>query len=56
MRMTFNSTNMGFIDKSGRLVVPYQWKEAYNFSEGLARVEDDMRHMHLIDKKGQLVQ
>jgi hypothetical protein len=28
----------GFIDKSGRLVIPYQWKKVLWFSEGLVGV------------------
>jgi hypothetical protein len=33
-----NSARFGFIDTTGRTVIPFQYYEAGNFSEGLARV------------------
>ncbi len=45
----------GFFDKSGKVVIPCQWKEAWPFSEGLARVEDEDDKWGYIDKTGQVV-
>lgn len=45
----------GFIDKSGRLVIPYQWKKVLWFSEGLAGVQDDNEKWGFIDKTGKVV-
>ena len=45
----------GFIDNSGRLVIPYQWKKALWFSEGLAGVQDDNEKWGFIDKTGKVV-
>lgn len=44
----------GFVNKSGQLVIPSRWKFANNFSEGMARVEDDNGKYGFIDKTGQL--
>jgi hypothetical protein len=44
----------GYIDKSGALVIPYQFQYAKNFSEGLARVMVKERWGY-IDKSGHLV-
>lgn len=45
----------GFIDKSGRLVIPYQWKKVLWFSEGLAGVQDDNEKWGFINKTGKVV-
>jgi hypothetical protein len=45
----------GFIDKTGKLVLPCQWKNALWFSEGLAGVQDDNEKWGFIDKTGQVV-
>ena len=44
----------GFIDKSGRLVLPYQWKKVLWFSEGLAGVQDDNEKWGFIDMTGKV--
>ncbi len=44
----------GFIDKSGRLVIPCQWKRTFFFSEGLAGVQDDNEKWGFIDKTGKV--
>ena len=31
----------GFIDETGKVVIPCKWRNAWSFSEGMARVEDD---------------
>jgi hypothetical protein len=44
----------GFIDKTGKLVIPCKWNTAFDFSEGLAKVEDHGK-FGFIDKTGRLV-
>ncbi len=44
----------GFIDKSGKLVIPATWGEAEPFYEGLARVETGGK-WGFVDKSGKLV-
>lgn len=46
----------GYIDKTGKLVIPYKFKEAFDFSDGLARVYDEKTNKYgFIDKTGELV-
>ena len=45
----------GFIDKTGKLVIPCQWKKTLFFSEGLAGVQDDNEKWGFIDKTGKVV-
>jgi len=45
----------GFIDQTGKLVIPCQWKDAFSFSEGLAAVKDTNDKWGFIDKTGKLV-
>ena len=45
----------GFIDKTGKLMIPCQWKKALFFSEGLAGVQDDNEKWGFIDKTGKVV-
>jgi len=44
----------GFIDKTGKLVIPCQWKKALFFSEGLVGVQDDNEKWGFIDKTGKV--
>ena len=44
----------GFIDKTGKFVIPCEWDDAYGFSEGLAPVQKDEKWGY-IDKTGKLV-
>jgi WG containing repeat len=48
----------GYIDKSGKLVIPFQYKNARNFSEGLAAVEGEKdgnsKAFGYIDKTGKI--
>jgi hypothetical protein len=44
----------GFVNKTGKLVLPMNWTAVGNFSEGLARVEQHKR-AGFIDKSGRLV-
>jgi hypothetical protein len=45
----------GFIDKTGRVVIPCQWKAVYSFQEGLAPVQDDNNKWGVIDMTGKIV-
>ena len=46
----------GFMDSSGRLVIPCKWHDASDFSDGLANVWDrDGNYCGCIDKTGKLV-
>ena len=44
----------GFIDKSGKVVIPCRWRVAWEFSEGLAHVDENYRY-GFIDKSGKVV-
>lgn len=44
----------GFIDKTGKIVIPCQWKKALFFSEGLVGVQDDNEKWGFIDKTGKV--
>ncbi|MDR1937885.1 MAG: WG repeat-containing protein [Tannerellaceae bacterium] len=48
----FSKTKYGFIDRSGKLVIPVQYMEATIFSEGLAWVKTDDKAFIAIDKTG----
>lgn len=45
----------GFADESGKVVIPYQWKDAWVFSEGLAAVKNDQGKWGYIDKTGKVI-
>ena len=45
---------MGYIDKTGRMVIEPQYKEAWDFSEGLAPVWKDEEWSY-IDRSGKIV-
>ena len=45
----------GFIDKTGRVVIPCLWMVVRPFSEGLARVEDENEKWGFISKTGRVV-
>ena len=45
----------GFIDKTGKEVIPLIYNDVYDFSEGLARVEFDNCDYGYIDKTGKVV-
>lgn len=46
---------IGFIDKTGELVIPCKWKNAWDFSEDLALVRDEEYMGYYIDKTGRVV-
>lgn len=45
----------GFVDQSGKTIIPCQWKKTIWFCKDLARVQDLSGKWGLIDKKGQIV-
>lgn len=45
----------GFIDETGKLVIPYKWEDAFCFTEGLAGVKDTTDQYGFIDTTGTLV-
>lgn len=53
-RVRWGNTAYGFVDASLKLVIPAEWSDAGNFSDGLARVRKDLTQ-GFIDKKGALV-
>ena len=46
----------GFIDETGKVVIPCQWKNAGYFSKGQAAVLDANGKWHTIDKTGKIVE
>ena len=52
-----NGTNdkWGFIDKTGRLVIPCKWNYIDSFCDGLAMVQGDNGSKYYIDKTGRVV-
>ena len=45
----------GFVDETGKLVIPCRYRQVGSFSEGLAYVSDDYQFYGYIDKTGRLV-
>ena len=47
----------GFIDKTGKLVIPCRWNfvHFFPFSDGLAAVADEQKNWGYIDKTGKLM-
>ena len=54
-RANLTDAYCAFIDKSGRIVIPCQWKEAGSFCKSLAAVADSNDKAGYIDKSGQVV-
>ncbi|WP_230659561.1 WG repeat-containing protein [Psychrobacter sp. I-STPA10] len=50
----FYDGKIGFVNKQGRVVIPFHYDEAKNFSEGLAAVKKDDKY-GFIDKQGKVV-
>ena len=48
-----NNGKWGYIDAYGNVVIPIQYDEASNFSNGTARVKYDEKY-YLINKRGEL--
>ena len=46
----------GFVDETGKVVIPYQWESATYFNEGLAAVMDANDKWGFIDKTGKIVE
>lgn len=45
----------GFLDKSGKVVIPCKWKYVSAFEDGLASVRDDYDKFGCINKEGELI-
>lgn len=45
----------GYIDENGEIIIPFQFEEAYPFSDGYARVADNSGKYGFIDKKGKQI-
>ena len=45
----------GFVDKSGKVILPFRWLYADSFREDLAVVQDVKENYGFIDKKGKLI-
>lgn len=50
-----DSGKCGYMDRTGKIVIPSRWKNAWTFSEGLAIVQDFNKRLGYIDKSGELV-
>ncbi|MCB1024721.1 MAG: WG repeat-containing protein, partial [Acidobacteria bacterium] len=51
----FDGKRWGYIDKSGKVVIPFRFNWAREFSEGLAEVIVDVYKTAFIDKSGNYV-
>ena len=50
------SKKWGFIDKTGKLVIPCKWKKCGEFSsEGVTSVMNEQNKYGLIDKTGEII-
>ena len=45
----------GFIDKTGKVVIPCQWRQVWVFKDGLAPVQDFNKRLGFIDKSGKII-
>jgi hypothetical protein len=50
-----DSGKCGFIDRSGKEVIPCQWRHVWAFKNGLAVVQDWNRRLGFIDTSGKVV-
>ena len=50
-----NGDKWGFVDKTGKLVVPCKWDEVDWFHNGKAKVWDYHHNVFLIDTQGNIV-
>ena len=46
----------GYIDKTGKVVIPFQFEEAYSFEKSVAKVQDENRVWRKIDKTGKYIE
>ncbi len=55
-RVSNNEGQYGYIDYSSKhIVIPCKWKMAYNFSQGMALVQDTAKQWFFIDKSGKII-
>ena len=50
-----NNHKFGFADIDGNVIIPYDWKKAKDFSEGLGGVADSNGKWGFVDESGQVV-
>lgn len=55
LRMRNKNGKWGFVDKAGKLIIPFIWNYTDGFCNGIAPVENDEGKWGLIDQSGQLV-
>ncbi|MEO6590207.1 MAG: WG repeat-containing protein [Pyrinomonadaceae bacterium] len=46
---------MGFADKTGKFVIPAQYKFGFNFNGGLAFVATEDERIYFVDKTGKVI-
>ena len=54
-RVSNEEGKYGYLDSFRKIVIPCQWKMAYNFSNGLALVQDNKLQWFFIDEKGKII-
>jgi len=52
---TYRKETWGYIDKTGKVVIPFKYDSASSFSEGLAAVREDKHESVYIDPRGNVV-
>ena len=55
LHLIFEDGKWGFADEVGNIVIPCTWRDAGDFSEGLALVANDNLDYGYIDKTGKIV-
>jgi hypothetical protein len=51
----WNGDRYGYIDKTGILVIPFEYKTIFPFSEGLAVVQGEELRYGVIDKNNEII-
>jgi hypothetical protein len=54
--VTENYNDYGYIDKTGKVIIPFNFKNAYSFEKGKAKVQDADRQWRKIDKTGKYIE
>ena len=53
--LAFNDNKYGYIDYTGKVVVPFKLQNAQAFENGLALVTEDLENFYYIDAKGNFI-
>ena len=56
LKQTNKNGKYGFINESGVIVIPCQWKAVGYFADGLAQVQDENDKWGVIDETGKVVE